>query len=89
MPTSVIEDGKVKDISYKYPHRTRPMGSTNIVNVYLDSVYIGQIHKLRSGYAVVSRDPNPFNGTEGFKTRWKALQFLLKLREVNNDHPKA
>lgn len=75
MPTSVIENGEVKDIMHKR------LGD-NVTTVYLGDEYIGQTHKLWNGYSCFIKYPNPLGVVSGFKTRWQATAFLIQIRKV-------
>lgn len=75
MPTSVIENGKVKDIIHKR------LGDT-VTAVYLADEYIGQTHKMWNGYSCFLHISNPLGVVSGFKTRWQATQFLIQIRKV-------
>lgn len=73
MPHSLVTDGKILDWKFT-KHKLK--------NMYVFSVgdtYVGQIFKVRNYWSVVGKTPNQLCPVDGFKTRYKAAEFLLKL----------
>ena len=69
---SHIHNGQVLDYHYK------KLGNGGYA-FYIGDIYIGQLYKVGKAWSVVGRAPNKLCPIEGFISRWKAAQFLLKL----------
>jgi len=71
---SLNVNGKVEDYGFKKLQNSH-------YAFYIGGKLIGQVFNLGkySGWSAVWRKPHPLNGTDGFKTRLKACQFLLKM----------
>lgn len=65
-------DGQFHDVVFKQIAK-------NLYHAHLAGNYLGSFHLLRSGWAVTSNINNKgtLRTVEGFKTRWKALEYLL------------
>ena len=69
---SVVVDGKVLDFHYKKL-------STSYA-FYIGDILIGQIFKMKRYWTAVSNKPNDLCLIYGFKSRYYASEFLLKLQ---------
>ncbi len=74
---SVIVDGVVLDFKYKKVDEFTYI-------FYVGHILVGRLFRfsLKSGWAAVSHKHHDMNGVDGFKTRWKASEYLLKLNKI-------
>ncbi len=81
MPYSVIRNGEVEDITYRKL-------ADNAYSVRLGEIYIGQVHKLNSGWASISDGelgvPIRMRSMGGFKNRFKATEYILVAKGIRN-----
>lgn len=69
---SCIVEGQVMDFNYKK--------LTEIAQAfYIGHIYVGQVFKMRRGWTAVSATSNPYGPTVGFKSRYYASDYLLKV----------
>lgn len=73
MPYSIKVDGQFHDVIFRRI-------STGLYHANLNGSFLGSFRKLRSGWAVVSviNVEGTLRHVEGFKTRWKALEYLIE-----------
>lgn len=72
---SVIVDGKVKDIHYRRLAKVQYQQA-----VYLEDVYIGSVFNMKDGsWSCVPNTPHDLSPFDGFKTRTKAMEMILKV----------
>jgi len=69
---SIVIDNEVLDYSYKK--------SREGYYFYVGDFYIGQLFYIRNAWTAVSILPNELCPLSGFKTRFHASEFLLKLQ---------
>lgn len=84
--TSTTFEGKVLDWHYKPIN-----GSTKRFAFYIGDIFVGQIHKSwnpRSGWIAVCGSKGSFGicPLDGFKTRYYAAEFLLKIGGYQYDY---
>ncbi len=73
MPLSTIYNGEVLDWHFKKG------GQDFIYNFYIGDILIGQIFHIKKSWDAVSWYPNNVCPVNGFRTRYDAAEFLLRL----------
>jgi len=71
---SVTLNGQVLDFHYK------KLKGSKCHAFYIGDILIGKIFKMRRYWSAVSDQPNYLCPVDGFKTRYHASEFLLKLQ---------
>lgn len=72
---SIVLNNKVLDFKYK-------RCASNSYTFHVGDLFIGRVFKLDSGWSVVGAGSNKLCPVHGFKTRYSASEFLLKLRDL-------
>ena len=69
---SIVLDGKVLDYRYKkMNHFTYAF--------YVGDIYVGQVFRMKHYWSCISSKPNDLCPVDGFKNRFHASEFILKL----------
>lgn len=72
---SIVLKGKVLDFKYIQNKHLK-----FVYNFYIGDIYVGQLFKIdEHRWAAVGNTSHKFNKIDGFGTRWKAAEFLLRL----------
>lgn len=78
MPISQIVDGKVLDWHFKQLKLFED--STGPYSFCIGDTPLGQVFKMgKHEWTAISNKPHPFNGVDGFGTRYAAAKYILKL----------
>lgn len=73
--------GEYADITWR-----KPSNQSGIYLVFLGSNRLGEIHKLGDGWAAITHgECKGFRSVSGFKTRWKATEYILRGAGIWNE----
>jgi exosome complex RNA-binding protein Csl4 len=69
---SCIFEGRVLDFKYKKL-------SEFAYTFRIGDIYVGQVFNMGDSWSAVSATPNPYGVVDGFKNRYYASEYLLKV----------
>jgi len=72
---SVIHEGKILDHHFK-------RHTANSYTFYVGDIYVGQIHKLRKSWSIISKTVNDLSPIHGLRTRIDGAILLLKMEGI-------
>ena len=76
---SIVLEGKVLDFHFKKAPKVKGM-----YFFYVGDIRVGSVHKIFNYWSAVSIHPNTLCPVAGFRTRYHAAEFLLKIAGLTN-----